>query len=352
MSFRLSSFGPFPCVLAAGATAFLAFGSPGADTGRGRSIEFSEPRSAETITNLNQLTTKKDSLKQLEADLYKPFQSIAPKTSLDGFYDPPPQRQVRRLSKQAKEKLEKQRDWIFVDPDDASAGPTAESIFNLPQYDENGQEKKKLSVFEQYYQNEERKRTEKAKAKSKAEELLNSDKDSDLRDDSSSNGDRKSSNGSGDREQGLYKLFGNDQKSAGPTITHGTLTDIFGFGEKTQSAENIAKHNAAAREQMNSLFSSGWQPPSDSFKSPSSFSDTTKPAFNTPGAWDSLPGSSRKDNSSSLAGSAPSFNSSYSHSSVSDFGTKSAVTPVVTPAPATKITPQAPTFTAPRRSFQ
>jgi hypothetical protein len=340
--------------MAASATAILTFGSQGAETSHGRSIEFSEPRSAVTITNLNQLTTKKDSLKQLEEDLYKPLQSFAPKTSLDGFYEPPrPQQQVRRLSKQAKEKLERQRDWIFVDPDDASAGPTAESIFNLPQYDKNGQEKKKLSVFEQYYQNEDRKRTEKAKAKSKTEELLNPDKDSDSWDDSSSNGDRKSSKGFSDHEQGLYKLFGNDQKGTGPAITHGTLTDIFGLGEKTRSPEDIAKHSAAARDQLNSLFNSGWQPPSDPFKSSSSFTDTTKPAFSTVGAWDSLPGSSRRDNSSSLAGTAPSFNSSFSHSSVSDFGAKSTVTtPSVTPTPVTKFTPQAPTFTAPRRSFQ
>src|SRR5947207_15774493 len=111
MSLRLSRFGLFPSVLVAGAAAFFADGSQGADPGRGRSIEFSEPRSAETITNLNQLTTKKDSLKQLEADLYRPFQSFSPKTSLDGFYDPPqPQRQVRRLSKQTMDKLERRRD--------------------------------------------------------------------------------------------------------------------------------------------------------------------------------------------------------------------------------------------------
>jgi hypothetical protein len=268
MSFRLSSSGLFPSVLVAGVAVFLANGSQAADTGRGRSIEFSEPRSAETITNLNQLTAKKDTLKQLEADLYRPFQTLTPKTSLDGFYDPPrPQRQVRRLSKQVKEKLERQRDWIFVDPDDTSAGPTAESIFNLRQYDENGQEKKKLSVFEQFYQNEDRKRTEKAKERSKTEELLNPDKNSDSWDETGSKGERKSSDGFGEREQALRKLFGNDQKSAGPTIPHGTLTDIFGLGEKTQSPGDIAKHNAALRDQFSSMLSSGWQPPSDPFKS-------------------------------------------------------------------------------------
>ena len=43
---------------------------------RGRPIEFSEPRSDEVTTNLHQLTSKKDGLKQLEEDLYQPLQSV------------------------------------------------------------------------------------------------------------------------------------------------------------------------------------------------------------------------------------------------------------------------------------
>ena len=43
---------------------------------RGRSIEFSSPRSDEVTTNLHQLTSKKDGLKQLEEDLYQPLQIL------------------------------------------------------------------------------------------------------------------------------------------------------------------------------------------------------------------------------------------------------------------------------------
>ena len=56
---------------------------------RGRPIEFSVPRSDEVTTNLHQLTSKKDGLRQLEEDLYKPLQTFAPKSSLDGVVAPP-----------------------------------------------------------------------------------------------------------------------------------------------------------------------------------------------------------------------------------------------------------------------
>src|SRR5438309_368181 len=132
MSLRLSSFQVSPSIAIA-AAGLLVYGAHGADTRRGRSIEFSEPRSAEVITNLNQLTAKKDGLKQLEEDLYRPLQTFTPKSSLDGFFDPPerPRSAAVVPSKRARELLERKRNWIFLDPDDDSAGPTAESIFNL-----------------------------------------------------------------------------------------------------------------------------------------------------------------------------------------------------------------------------
>src|SRR5882762_1711705 len=193
MSFRLSSFRIFPSLAVAGAACLLACSAQGADQRRGRSIEFSGPRSAEVITNLNQLTSKKDGLKQLEEDLYRPLQTFAPKSSLDGFFDPP----------------ERQRNWIFLDPDDLAAGPTAEQIFNIPEYDANGQEKKKLSVMERYFENEERKRAGKTKAgKSRTDDLFGLQKESGALDEAGSKDDVKGSDEFSEREKALRKLFG------------------------------------------------------------------------------------------------------------------------------------------------
>src|SRR6266480_2434053 len=250
MSFRLSSFRIFPSLAVAGAACLLACSAQGADQRRGRSIEFSEPRSAEVITNLNQLTSKKDGLKQLEEDLYRPLQTFAPKSSLDGFFDPPerPRSAITVPSKRAKELLERQRNWIFLDPDDLAAGPTAEQIFNIPEYDANGQEKKKLSVMERYFENEDRKRAGKTKAsKSRTDDLFGLQKEPGSLDEAGSKDDVKRSDEFSEREKALRKLFGSEPGSSPAPVVRGTLSDIFGLGEKTQSAEDLAKHNASIR---------------------------------------------------------------------------------------------------------
>jgi hypothetical protein len=344
MSFSLASFPWISAVV----VAVLAGGAQGAEPHRGRSIEFSEPRSAETLTNLNLLTTKKDGLKQLEEDLYRPLETFAPKTSLEGFFDPPEQRRrpvSAAQSKRAKELLERQKNWVFLDPDNQATGLTAEQIFNLPEYDADGQEKKKLSVFEQYLENQERKRTGKTKSgKTRAENLAGSNKDEASRDDAGNTDDVK---GYGEREQSLKKSFGNEFGNNPAALGRGTFTDIFGLGEKTPSAEDAAKHKAYMSE-FQSLLNSGWQAPAESF---GGLADPARTTAGTVGALDSLPGLSRRESSSSFSGATPTFNSTPARTTLQDFNVKSSSLPNVTPAPATKVTPPTPTFTAPRRAF-
>ena len=80
----------FGCGLAAVAlTAVLACTAQAGSRQRGQPIEFSQPKSFEVMTNLQQLATKKDALQQLEEDLYRPLQSFTPKSSLEGVVAPP-----------------------------------------------------------------------------------------------------------------------------------------------------------------------------------------------------------------------------------------------------------------------
>ena len=99
MSFRLSSRQICLAVAALAMSGLLVCSAQAGGKERGRPIEFSEPKSDEVTTNLHQLTSKKDGLKQLEEDLYKPLQSFAPKSSLDGVAAPPPQAPPRRRSR-------------------------------------------------------------------------------------------------------------------------------------------------------------------------------------------------------------------------------------------------------------
>ena len=84
MSFRLSSLRIWFGLTAVAMSGLLLCSALAGEKQRGRSIEFSQSKSDEVTTNLHQLTSKKDSLKQLEEDLYAPLQMFAPKSSLEG----------------------------------------------------------------------------------------------------------------------------------------------------------------------------------------------------------------------------------------------------------------------------
>src|SRR5215467_11368369 len=128
----------------------------GQEKKRGRSIQFSDAKSNDDGTSTNQVTSKKDGLRQLEQELLQPFQNLAPKSSLDGVM-PPVQRprpgsQQAVPSKRQKEMRERMKNWIFMLPEDQISGLTPEEIFNIPGYEADGQEKKKLTPMEKYYQ--------------------------------------------------------------------------------------------------------------------------------------------------------------------------------------------------------
>src|SRR5690349_16257022 len=117
---------------------------------RGSPIQFSSPQNGMVISNLNEVRPKPSGVKQLEEDLARPFESLNPGSSLGPVittpYRPPPRPAVR--SKRTKEREEMLKNWVFMNPDDLTKGPTPEEIFSLKEYEKNGQEKKPVSAFE------------------------------------------------------------------------------------------------------------------------------------------------------------------------------------------------------------
>src|SRR5436189_241958 len=83
-------------------------------------------------------------------------------------------------------------------------GRSAEEIFHVPEYDSDGQPKKRLSVFEQYLKNQERKQKGKGKdekangGRSGTEDFFGAGSDADSWDDSGSWSDKKQ--GAADRD--------------------------------------------------------------------------------------------------------------------------------------------------------
>jgi hypothetical protein len=96
---------------------------------------------------------KQNGLKHLEDDLFKPLKTVAPGSSLDGvFVTPPPPAPIRpQDDRKLREKLAREKDWVFTDPQEKLRGPSDEEMFNLPGKDKERNDKKKLSPVEQYY---------------------------------------------------------------------------------------------------------------------------------------------------------------------------------------------------------
>lgn len=123
-------------------------------------IDFSRAPSDEVTTNINELRAHKDGLHQLEDNLFRPLQSVAPKSSLDAIFVPPERTVIMRpaQSKKARELRDRQKNWAFIDPDATEKPQTTEEAFQVKEYDADGKEKKKLTLVEQFYRRLERQR--------------------------------------------------------------------------------------------------------------------------------------------------------------------------------------------------
>jgi hypothetical protein len=232
---------------------------------RGRPIEFSLPKSDEVTTNLHQLTNKKDSLRELEEDLYKPLQSFSPKSSLEGVTVPPPRTPSTSpiQSKRVKELLERRKNWVFMSPEDLVDAPTVEDVLKTPQIGPEGQEKKQLPTFERYYDRLSNRRVEPDNPlKPKNEDLFGTPSKSNARDERIPQEDSIIPTGVRDSMQTLNKMVESDRNDGRflRAATHGDLSDPFGLGNQTMSKEQTQEHKKLMDE-YRSVVDPSWHPP-------------------------------------------------------------------------------------------
>jgi len=265
MSFGLSSLRVCCGLVAVAVSGLLPCGAQTGGRPRSRPIEYSDPRSDEVTTNLDQLTIKKDGVKELEEDLYQPLRSFAPQSSLDGVAAPLPPSPAPPViqSKRAKELLERRKNWIFMRPEDLVAEPTLEEILKTPEYGKDGRELKPTPALERYYERIATKRP----AASRPDQLKDDDLFGPLRkpspgDETAARGDSDLPNGLKESTQALKNLFGLD---AGGDLsarggTRGSFSDPFGLGDNTLSKEQVLEHNKLM-DQYNSVLDPNWHRP-------------------------------------------------------------------------------------------
>jgi hypothetical protein len=231
---------------------------------RGRSIEFSKTRTSDLATNVNQLNNKQDGLRDFEADLFKPFQVMTPKGSLDGVVAPPVRPSTPTISsKKARELLRKKKEWIYeVDPEMPNSS-TIEELLNAPEFTDDGKDKKKMSPLDKYYEFLETRRKTGvrtgdkdkgnedplARLRRQAEGITDDSKDDD---ENSKKADEKTD------ASGLKAMFKPDLSASPFAPKKGrAFTDIFGLDKYQPTPDQDKEHREYMRQYQQLLAPNG-----------------------------------------------------------------------------------------------
>ena len=217
------------------------------------------------MTNLHQLTIKKDGLKEMEEGHYRPLPSSTSQSSLDGVAAPLPSGPAPTViqSKRVKELLDRRKNWVFTRPEDLLAEPTLEEILRAPEFGKDGREKKPVPALEQYYERLATKRPAANRPdQRKDDELFGPVKKSSSSDETAAHDDSDLPSGLNESAQALKKLFELDT-GGGLSAREGTrsrFSDPFGLGDNTLSKEQVLEHNKLM-DQFNSTLDPSWHRP-------------------------------------------------------------------------------------------
>ena len=358
MTFRRSS--PQICL---GAAALAVGGllvcnaQPQAKQG-GRPIVFSVPRGEAVSTNLQQLMSQPDDLKQWQEELYKPPLSLEPESSLDGVVEFParPAATSAVQNKRVKDLLERRKNWVFMSPEDLLAAPTVDEILKAPELGPDGQEQKELPAMQRFYKRLATKRSATDNLlQPKTDELFGSPGQSKTPDDLAVHDDSSLPSGLRETAQALQKLFepGSSDSPFVQGAEHGNLYDTFGLGNNTLSKEQIEAHKKFM-DDYRTVLDPTWHPPAVAAPGDplATLADTASPSAKPPVRLPGLPGTTPPRG---LDAQADILNPTPGPAVLPDVNaqalgqTKPALAlPQVTP---TRLTPAAPSFDAPKRAF-
>jgi hypothetical protein len=195
-------------------------------------------------TNSSSFKPKQNGLKQLEQDLFRPFETLAPKGSLDGAFVPSmqaPQPAAPSVqSKRAKEMLERRRDWVFETPEEILAGPSSDDKWNRRDQDKESDDRLKLSPLERFYDRLYNKEKKGPKG-NKLDKLSDSRKSGILPDDSEADDDADLPLGMRETQREMRKLLAPKDRKEGSSSepSRDGFSDIFGLGKNTRSHEEL-----------------------------------------------------------------------------------------------------------------
>ena len=116
--------------------------------------ESSGSKGSEVATNLGQLSSKRDGLKQLEDQLTWSFNPFSTKSAIEDEMATqfrPPAAPVMQNRKALSEEIQRRKNWAFTGMEELMLGTADQAASNLPEYWADGRTKNKTSGFEHLY---------------------------------------------------------------------------------------------------------------------------------------------------------------------------------------------------------
>ena len=348
MSYRLARLGVGLglAALVAGGPWVCAVRAGGKDPGK--AIEFSNPKSDELSTNLHQLRSKKDSLKELEEDLSKSMRSFSGAIAAPDAARPPEQPVTRPVipNKRLKELMERRKFEFLLTPDDLAHVQTLEEMLKVPEYGRDGAEKQQKSPLELYYERQDAKRARSLSPIHFGEDdpSAKSDLPND-RNTSAASDDPRLPAALKEKTRALEKLLQSD--ATGDPLSpvpakSSSFSDPFGLGQPAPSPASVLEH----KKNMEA-FSAIWEPSppqpaiADAAKLPGASTDSARQLANPFGV---------PDTSSAGAGPLSSVNPIFSPTAPVDVNDQMFGRSKQQMLPNTDVSkPVAPTFAAPQR---
>jgi hypothetical protein len=131
--------------------------------GRGRPIEFSEPRSSVNATNLSEANADGTSLRKFDDQFKKPFELFGfGQTPGARLASPPPPARVLPAppaSRSLRELLQKRDQWLELEMEEGEGlGLTPQEMLRMPRYGRDGEPVKRPTQIERYYEDLDRAR--------------------------------------------------------------------------------------------------------------------------------------------------------------------------------------------------
>lgn len=248
----------------------------------GKNIEFSDPKSGDLTTNLYQLRSKKDSLKQWEEDLSKSMGTGANAAVPDELPPMAPSARPVVPNKRLKELMERRKFEFLLTPEDLAHTPTLREMLDVPEYGPDGMEQKPKSPLERYYERNDSKRTGAGKSiRSQDEETSGLGDALVSRDGSGGAEDSRLPAGLQGKQQVLRRLLEPETTAnqlAPVAPNRSAFSDIFGLGQVTPTPESTLE-NKNYMERYTSILEPIRLPQvaADAPKLPGTGSDSTRP---------------------------------------------------------------------------